>query len=315
MNNKTTIMKTSSTNKTTTTTTATATATSIRFQSLVRFLSDFVADLMGLLYRLMIHVIGNFLADIMEHPRVQHAAAQTMSKGMNVHMDDPELPRRAARIYIQLQEDADMSRQLGEQFPKVAASFIAGAASSLKRSASFSKLKRNHQNNNDSSSLESPCESSGVVVGLRTSRLVQAPNNNSNSNNNNDNNHDNNNNNNNNNNDVLTKLSASFSKLTRRPQSPTTTAANVEDSPAHTATTSSSSSEETCDTNVGLQTPKPVGAAAETSINNNNNNNHIFREDVFEKLSFPWSGHFGRMDNTATTTTTTTSEQPALEQS
>ena len=113
-----------------------------------KWIFDLLGYLLWLPYHFLVNAIGNFLADILEHPRLQNIAATTMAQGMKLHMEDPNFARRAAKIYIQLQEDADMSRQLGEQFPKVAASFIAGAARGLKRQASFSKLKQSLSKDN-----------------------------------------------------------------------------------------------------------------------------------------------------------------------
>ena len=116
----------------------------------LKWMYDFIKDLSGLPYRFIVHTTANLLADIMEHPRVMEAAAVTMVNGLNKHLDDPNFPKRAARIYIQLQEDADLSKQLGEQFPKQVQSFIAGAARGLKRQASFSKLRQSLKRENSS---------------------------------------------------------------------------------------------------------------------------------------------------------------------
>lgn len=103
---------------------------------------DFIRFLLRTFYACLVDIVANFVANVLEHPRVQGAAAETLVRGMIMTMEQPDLPRRAAKLYLQLQEDTDVSRQLGEQFPKVAANFIAGAASSIKRSASFYSLKR-----------------------------------------------------------------------------------------------------------------------------------------------------------------------------
>jgi hypothetical protein len=79
-------------------------------------------------------MIANFMADIFEHPRMQTVAANAIVAGMNATADQPDLPERAATIYLKLQEQNEhVSRQLGEQFPKVAASFLAGAAAGLRK--------------------------------------------------------------------------------------------------------------------------------------------------------------------------------------
>lgn len=82
----------------------------------------------------LVNFVANFLADVLEHPRVQVAAASSIVAGMNATADQPDLPERAATIYLKLQEQNEhVSRQLGEQFPKVAGAFLAGAAAGLRK--------------------------------------------------------------------------------------------------------------------------------------------------------------------------------------
>lgn len=77
--------------------------------------------------------IANFIADILEHDRVQAAAASAIVKGMNATSEQPDLADRLSTIYVKLQSQEDVSRQLGEQFPKVAGAFLAGAAAGLRK--------------------------------------------------------------------------------------------------------------------------------------------------------------------------------------
>ena len=103
---------------------------------------NFVGSIFRLLYESLVAFLANLVADVMDHSRVQQASTETLVRGITQTMEDPNLPHRAASIYVQIREDTNVSRQLGEQFPKLAANFIAGAASSLKRSASFSNVTR-----------------------------------------------------------------------------------------------------------------------------------------------------------------------------
>jgi hypothetical protein len=77
--------------------------------------------------------IANFLADILDHDRMQAAAASAMVRGMNETSEQPDLADRMSKIYVTLQSQEHVSRQLGEQFPKVASAFLAGAAAGLSR--------------------------------------------------------------------------------------------------------------------------------------------------------------------------------------
>lgn len=111
--------------------------------SSIDLIIDFIHDILSSPYRCLVNIVANFIADVLEHPRVKRAAAEVMVEGMNATTEQPDLPQKAAKIYLRLQEENEhVSRQLGEQFPKIAANFIAGAASSLKRSASFSNLRK-----------------------------------------------------------------------------------------------------------------------------------------------------------------------------
>ena len=88
--------------------------------------------------------LANFVADVLEHPRVQAATASSIVAGMNATADQPDLPERVAEIYLSLQKQNEyVSRQLGEQFPKVAGAFLAGAVSGL------GKPKDNNNNKNE----------------------------------------------------------------------------------------------------------------------------------------------------------------------
>jgi hypothetical protein len=77
--------------------------------------------------------IANFIADILDHDRVQAAAASAMVRGMNETSEQPDLADRMSKIYVTMQSQEHVSRQLGEQFPKVASAFLAGAAAGLRK--------------------------------------------------------------------------------------------------------------------------------------------------------------------------------------
>ncbi|CAJ1961413.1 unnamed protein product [Cylindrotheca closterium] len=97
-------------------------------------LQYFYPQLVTVVRTLLVNLVANFLADVLEHPRVQAAAASSIVAGMNATTDQPDLPERAATIYLKLQEQNEhVSRQLGEQFPKVAGAFLAGAAAGLRK--------------------------------------------------------------------------------------------------------------------------------------------------------------------------------------
>jgi hypothetical protein len=100
-------------------------------------------EVVSSLYRFVLNLICHVIADILEHPRVQQAAAQAIVAGMNATTEQPDLPKKAATLYLNMQtENEYISRRLGEQFPKVAANFIAGAASSFRLPGTPSKDQR-----------------------------------------------------------------------------------------------------------------------------------------------------------------------------
>lgn len=81
-----------------------------------------------------IDVLGNFMADLLDHPRVKVALAQVVTNGMNHTLEQPDLGQRIAHVGEALREDnLKMSRSIGEQLPGLAANFMGGAMSSLKR--------------------------------------------------------------------------------------------------------------------------------------------------------------------------------------
>eukprot|EP00980_Cylindrotheca_fusiformis_P001300 scaffold333_cov133-Cylindrotheca_fusiformis.AAC.26 len=90
-------------------------------------------SILSYLRSVIVSIIANFIADILEHDRVQAAAASAMVKGMNATSEQPDLADRMSTIYVKLQSQEHVSRQLGEQFPKVAGAFLAGAAAGLRK--------------------------------------------------------------------------------------------------------------------------------------------------------------------------------------
>ena len=80
------------------------------------------------------NLVANFIADVLEHPRVQQAASRTIVSGMNATVEQSDLASRITRVSLALQEEnGEVSRHFGEQFPRAAASFIGGAVAGLRK--------------------------------------------------------------------------------------------------------------------------------------------------------------------------------------
>lgn len=80
----------------------------------------------------LIDLLGNFLADILDHPRVKLALAQSVANGINHTIEQPDLGQRLQKVSESMREDTlRMSRAIGEQLPGLAASFVGGAMSSI----------------------------------------------------------------------------------------------------------------------------------------------------------------------------------------
>lgn len=98
-------------------------------------------DLADLRTRL-VDVLGNFLADVLDHPRVKESLAESVANGMNHTMAQPDLGFRLQQVSESMREhNLQMSRSIGEQLPALAANFVGGAVSSM-----VSTKKRSQRN-------------------------------------------------------------------------------------------------------------------------------------------------------------------------
>lgn len=76
--------------------------------------------------------LGNFVADVLDHPRVKLVLAEAVTNGMNHTMEQPDLGMRLHKVSESMREDnLQMSRSFGEQLPALAKSFVGGAVSSM----------------------------------------------------------------------------------------------------------------------------------------------------------------------------------------
>jgi len=103
--------------------------------------TTFLTRLLDTIISIPCSIFAIVVAKILENPRVQTAAVETLVRGMNATLEQPEMPRKVVKMYLQLQDDPDVARALGESLPKAAKNYIAGVASSVKRSISFSSLE------------------------------------------------------------------------------------------------------------------------------------------------------------------------------
>jgi len=80
----------------------------------------------------LVDATGNFVADVLEHPRTQASLDQTFRRGINHTIEQPDLGSRLRKVSEYMAEDnLHMSRTIGEQLPGLAASFVSGAVSSI----------------------------------------------------------------------------------------------------------------------------------------------------------------------------------------
>jgi hypothetical protein len=96
------------------------------------------------LWTFLVNLVANFIADVLEHPRVQEAASTAIVNGINDTLDQPDFPTKIKVISLltmDAKEQIAVSRQLGEQFPKAAVNFLGGAVAGL-RGKSSSKLDK-----------------------------------------------------------------------------------------------------------------------------------------------------------------------------
>lgn len=81
-----------------------------------------------------IDILGDFLADVLDHPRLNLALAKVVTNGINHTMQQPDLGPRLHDVSESLREEnVKMSRALGEQLPDLAANFVGGAISAIRQ--------------------------------------------------------------------------------------------------------------------------------------------------------------------------------------
>ena len=82
--------------------------------------------------------MAQFLADVLSHPKVERALSQTIVLGMNATLEQPGFAARINKVTQDAmrdtteQDNSQLSRQMGEQFPKLAAQFLGGAVASAR---------------------------------------------------------------------------------------------------------------------------------------------------------------------------------------
>jgi len=80
----------------------------------------------------MVEAVAMFIADVLEHPRVQGVLDETFQRGINHTIEQPDLGSRLRGVYANMEDDSrEMSRAMGEQLPGLAVSFVSGAVSSF----------------------------------------------------------------------------------------------------------------------------------------------------------------------------------------
>ncbi|MFM8622635.1 MAG: hypothetical protein ACKOB3_04575, partial [Holophagaceae bacterium] len=80
----------------------------------------------------VVEFVATFVADVLLHPRSQRALDETLRRGMNYTIEQPDLGSRLRKVSEHMAEDnLHMSRAIGEQLPGLAASFMSGAMSSI----------------------------------------------------------------------------------------------------------------------------------------------------------------------------------------
>eukprot|EP00525_Craspedostauros_australis_P005526 CAMPEP_0198121844 /NCGR_PEP_ID=MMETSP1442-20131203/33220_1 /TAXON_ID= /ORGANISM="Craspedostauros australis, Strain CCMP3328" /LENGTH=162 /DNA_ID=CAMNT_0043780729 /DNA_START=121 /DNA_END=609 /DNA_ORIENTATION=+ len=81
----------------------------------------------------LVRQMGEFTADVLEHPRVQTAMANSIVEGMNRTIEQPDLGERMCNLMESRREyNLKMSRSLGEQLPSMTANLVSGYMSSVK---------------------------------------------------------------------------------------------------------------------------------------------------------------------------------------
>lgn len=83
----------------------------------------------------LIDAIGNLIADVLAHPRVEASLAQVVVNGINQSLEQPDLVQRLETVLqnnVRPEDTMGMSRAFGEQLPGLAANFVGGAVSSIR---------------------------------------------------------------------------------------------------------------------------------------------------------------------------------------
>jgi hypothetical protein len=103
-----------------------------------------VQEWMKQLWTFLVNLVANFIADVLEHPRVQEATSKFIVTGINDTLDQPDFPTKIkviSLLTLDAKQQLAVSRQLGEKFPKAAVNFLGGAVAGL-RGKSYSKLDK-----------------------------------------------------------------------------------------------------------------------------------------------------------------------------
>jgi cation transport regulator ChaB len=79
-----------------------------------------------------VNLVATFTAAVLSHPKMQQAASDVIVLALNSALEQPELSNIIQQLTVRVYDDGAISRQMGEQFPKSAKQFVAGAFTSLR---------------------------------------------------------------------------------------------------------------------------------------------------------------------------------------
>jgi hypothetical protein len=101
------------------------------------------------------------MARVLQHPSVVEAAANVMVAGIDAAMAQPDLIQRVANMTKSAThgENSDGAREIGEEFPHIAAQFLGGAFSALKGHSNHNKNKSQEENKVQDDVVDSDVES------------------------------------------------------------------------------------------------------------------------------------------------------------
>jgi hypothetical protein len=109
-------------------------------------------SLLSRLWEYFVNLVALFVTAVLSHPDVEEAAARLIVRGINDTCEQPDLGEKVSKVSKSLRlENEAISRQLGEQFPKMASNFVGGAVAGLRGKAS----KRKSKNSDDESDVTS----------------------------------------------------------------------------------------------------------------------------------------------------------------